>query len=82
VLAMKAARLGGSAPTLLNAANEVAVDACLKGDIPFTQIAKVVATVLADVAITEPDTLEAVQAADQLARQCALASIQRTKYEF
>ncbi|MEH6466239.1 MAG: 1-deoxy-D-xylulose-5-phosphate reductoisomerase [Porticoccus sp.] len=77
VLAMKAARLGGSAPTLLNAANEVAVDAFLNGDIPFTQIAKIVATVLAEVAITEPDTLEAVQATDQLARQCALASIQR-----
>ncbi|MEH6469344.1 MAG: 1-deoxy-D-xylulose-5-phosphate reductoisomerase [Porticoccus sp.] len=79
VLAMQAARLGGSAPTLLNAANEVAVDAFLNGDIPFTQIAKIVATVLADVAITEPDTLEAVQATDQLARQCALAYIQRSQ---
>ncbi|KKK95736.1 hypothetical protein LCGC14_2669800, partial [marine sediment metagenome] len=40
-------------------------------------IADVVATVLADTPITEPDTLEAVQATDQLARQCAIAVIQQ-----
>lgn len=80
-LAMDAARLGGSAPTLLNAANEVAVEAFLNGEIPFTRIAGVVATVLADTPITEPDTLEAVQAIDQLARQCAIAAIQRAQQE-
>jgi 1-deoxy-D-xylulose-5-phosphate reductoisomerase len=78
---MEAARLGGSAPILLNAANEVAVEAFLNGDIPFTRIAGVVATVLADTPITEPDTLKAVQAIDQLARQFAMAAIQRDQQE-
>ena len=64
VLAMEAARLGGSAPTVLNAANEMAVEAFLNGDISFTRIAEVVAVVLAGTVTTEPNTLEAVQSID------------------
>ena len=71
-LAMKAARLGGSAPAVLNAANEVAVEAFLDGKITFTRIAEIVAEVLNQSEITEPDTLEAVQMCDQQARQYAL----------
>ncbi|MFT7299721.1 MAG: 1-deoxy-D-xylulose-5-phosphate reductoisomerase [Porticoccus sp.] len=77
VLAMEAARLGGSAPAVLNAANEMAVEAFLNGDISFTRIAEVVAVVLAGTVATEPDTLEAVQSIDQLARQYAVDVIQR-----
>tara|TARA_B110000503_G_scaffold131098_1_gene205232 strand:+ start:55 stop:1230 length:1176 start_codon:yes stop_codon:yes gene_type:complete len=77
VLAMEAARLGGSAPTVLNAANEMAVEAFLNGDISFTRIAEVVAVVLAGTVTTEPNTLEAVQSIDQLARQYAVDVIQR-----
>lgn len=71
-LAMEAARLGGSAPAVLNAANEVAVEAFLDRKITFTQIAEIVAEVLNQSEITEPDTLEAVQQCDQQARQYAL----------
>jgi len=71
-LAMEAARLGGSAPAVLNAANEVAVEAFLDRKIIFTQIAKIVAEVLSQFETTEPDTLEAVQLCDQQARQYAL----------
>ena len=71
-LAMQAARLGGSAPTILSAANEVAVEAFLDRKIRFTQIAEIVAEVLNQSEITEPDTLEAVQLCDQQARQYAL----------
>jgi 1-deoxy-D-xylulose-5-phosphate reductoisomerase len=41
-LAFEAGRVGGSAPAWLNAANEVAVDAFLKGEIPWTDIPEVV----------------------------------------
>ena len=74
-LAMKAAKIGGSAPTVLNAANEIAVDAFLHGKIAFTQIAEIVSDVLNHVEVTEPDTLEAVQLCDQQARDHALALI-------
>lgn len=70
-LAMRAAEIGGSAPTALNAANEVAVDAFLRGQIGFTQIAEIVSTVLNQAENTELSTLEAVQLCDQQAREQA-----------
>ncbi len=77
-LAVEAARMGGSAPTVLNAANEVAVEAFLNGDISFLQISKIVAQVLGDTAIVELDTLENVQSSDKLARQSAVSIIQQS----
>jgi 1-deoxy-D-xylulose-5-phosphate reductoisomerase len=41
-LAREAARAGGTAPCVMNAANEVAVQAFLEGRIPFTAIAEVI----------------------------------------
>ncbi|HEY2052698.1 MAG TPA: 1-deoxy-D-xylulose-5-phosphate reductoisomerase [Solirubrobacterales bacterium] len=41
-LALEAGRTGGTAPTVLNAADEVAVAAFLAGEIPFTGIAAVI----------------------------------------
>jgi len=70
-LAMKAAQIGGSAPTVLNAANEVAVYAFLSGQIGFTQIAEIVSAVLNRAENTEPSTLEAVQLCDQQTREQA-----------
>lgn len=70
-LAMDAARNGGSAPAILNAANEVAVAVFLEGKLPFTGIAEVVERVLNCLDVTEPDSLEAVQSCDQMARQTA-----------
>lgn len=45
-LARKAAKEGGSAPVVLNAANEIAVEAFLAGRIGFTDISRVIAAVL------------------------------------
>jgi 1-deoxy-D-xylulose-5-phosphate reductoisomerase len=45
-LAREAAAEGGTAPCVLNAANEVAVHAFLDGRIPFTGIAEVIERVL------------------------------------
>lgn len=71
-LAMEAAHRGGGAPAVLNAANEVAVDAFLNNKISFTQIADIVSEVLNQMDIPEPDSLEAVQLCDQQARQYAM----------
>jgi 1-deoxy-D-xylulose-5-phosphate reductoisomerase len=45
-LCREALEIDGSAPTVLNAANEVAVERFLKGEISFDQISKIVAQVL------------------------------------
>ncbi len=70
-LAMEAARIGASAPAVLNAANEVAVEAFLAGELEFTGIARVVEEVLQCVELAEPESLDVVQACDLAARQAA-----------
>jgi 1-deoxy-D-xylulose-5-phosphate reductoisomerase len=47
-LAYRAGRIGGTAPAVLNAGNEVAVDAFLRGDLAFLAIADVVERVLGE----------------------------------
>ncbi|MBV5276256.1 MAG: 1-deoxy-D-xylulose-5-phosphate reductoisomerase [Lamprocystis purpurea] len=72
-LAFEAARAGGSAPLVLNAANEVAVAAFLEGRVDFPGIARVVAETLQSTAIqsVEGQGLEALIALDQQARATA-----------
>ncbi|HXC57206.1 MAG TPA: 1-deoxy-D-xylulose-5-phosphate reductoisomerase [Rhizomicrobium sp.] len=69
-LAMECMRIGALSPTILNAANEIAVDAFLKRQIGFLDIPRVVETTLAESpeANAPCDTLEAVLAADGRAR--------------
>ncbi|WP_347331951.1 1-deoxy-D-xylulose-5-phosphate reductoisomerase [Marinimicrobium locisalis] len=75
-LAADAARAGGTAPAVLNAANEIAVEAFLNRRIGFTDIPRIIETVMGRVAFNEPDSLETVQGADLEARQQASALIQ------
>lgn len=70
-LAYEAGRVGGTAPAVLNAANEVAVAAFLDGRVPLSAIADTVETVLERHERTGADTLEAVEAADSWARRIA-----------
>src|SRR3546814_14137791 len=63
-LARQALQTGGAAPTILNAANEVAVDAFLKGRIGFLDITRIVEQTLARLTSGPLDDLEAVRAAD------------------
>jgi 1-deoxy-D-xylulose-5-phosphate reductoisomerase len=70
-LAYQALKAGGSAPAVLNAANEVAVASFLAGRLAFTRIAGVVEEVLARVPPGRAPTLEDVLAADALARSTA-----------
>ena len=69
-LAIRAAQEGGTAPAILNGANEVAVARFLAGEIGFLDIPRVVAHAL-DTVLRPPLTLEGVYAADQAARQAA-----------
>lgn len=69
-LAYRAGELGGLAPAYLNAADEVAVEAFLAGEIPFTAIAEVLAEVL-NAAPTEALTWNAIGPANEHARAVA-----------
>jgi len=70
-LARQALQAGGSAPTVLSAANEIAVGAFLEERIGFLRIAEIVEGVLEQVGTCPLATLEAVQAADDMARRAA-----------
>ncbi len=70
-LAYEALSEGGNAPAVLNAANEVAVEAFLGGNLGFTRIPRVIAQTLADVPWKEVASMEDVLAADGVAREVA-----------
>ncbi|MCQ4262039.1 1-deoxy-D-xylulose-5-phosphate reductoisomerase [Stutzerimonas stutzeri] len=76
-LARLAAENGGTAPAMLNAANEVAVDAFLNRRIRFTEIASIIDDVLNREASVPTDCLEDVLAADRQAREIAGAWLSR-----
>ena len=70
-LAYEAAHAGGTAPTVLNAANEIAVQAFLDRRIGFTDIPRVIELTRARMPVGEDVRLEAVLAADETARRVA-----------
>ncbi len=70
-LAYSALHAGGTASAILNAANEIAVEAFLNGRLGFTSIAKVIEEALCRVSASEADSLEAVLEADRKARDFA-----------
>jgi 1-deoxy-D-xylulose-5-phosphate reductoisomerase len=70
-LARDALRAGGGAPTILNAANEIAVAAFLGGRIGFLEIAAVVERTLERLGSCKAATLEAVVELDAEARRVA-----------
>ncbi|MEB3766516.1 1-deoxy-D-xylulose-5-phosphate reductoisomerase [Acinetobacter sp. MD2] len=70
-LARQAMRSGGTAPAILNAANEIAVAAFLAQKIPFTAIPEVVDFSLNHIAITSADDLDTILDADTSARRAA-----------
>lgn len=70
-LTRQAAKAGGTAPAMLNAANEVAVAAFLLRRIRFTQIAEVIHAVLESEPVQDASSLEVILAADAMARERA-----------
>ncbi len=78
-LAKAAMGEGGLAPAALNAANEIAVDAFLSGQINFVQIAQLVDGVMQSWRNSEPGALEEVYAADLSARDAALRQLSKLR---
>jgi 1-deoxy-D-xylulose-5-phosphate reductoisomerase len=70
-LAREAAQAGGTAPCVLNAANEVAVHAFLRGELPFAGIARVIESTLAEMPAQPVRHFSDLYEADSQAREVA-----------
>ncbi len=71
-LAYRALRAGGTLPVVLNAANEVAVDAFLEGKLGFTAIPRVIEKTMNAHAAERVSTIYTVRRVDRWAREQAL----------
>ena len=76
-LARQAGRDGGTAPTALNAANEMAVGAFLAGELPFNRIPDVIESATAALPRREVESLDDIFGADTETREWI-----RSKYSF
>jgi 1-deoxy-D-xylulose-5-phosphate reductoisomerase len=79
-LAMEAFEQGQAATTVLNAANEIVVDAFLHDRLRFTDIAALNRAVLEQVDLTEPRNVDEVQAVDATAREVARNLVTHVAY--
>jgi 1-deoxy-D-xylulose-5-phosphate reductoisomerase len=77
-LAYEAARRGGSAPVVFNAANEVAVEEFLAGRIRFTTITELVEDCLNKLPGGDAVTLDEILEVDRQARRTAREAIRQT----
>ncbi len=75
-LAYEALREGKSLPGTLNAANEVAVDAFLKGKVDFLGIAKIIENTLAKAPAYELDSVSVIVENDRTSRQIAKSIVE------
>ncbi len=78
-LAYQAGEAGGLLPTILSAADDLAIAAFMHGDLPFTGIPQVIEATLAAYSDSTPVTLEAIEGVDQWARNYAQKTIQQFK---
>ncbi len=74
-LARRALQTGGAAPTILNAANEVAVHGFLTGRLGFLDIARVVESTLGSISAPAPASIDEVRAIDAEVRARAGARL-------
>jgi len=74
-LAYEAGKTGGTAPAVFNAANEVAVESFLNGQIPFLAIPEMIDYSLNNMEITWPDSLEEFLETDRRTRSLAANKI-------
>ena len=77
-LAYRALEAGGTAPTLLNAANETAVEAFLAGTLPFLAIAELIEMTLSAIPAVPAGDLETLLYADLTARKEAQRIMRRS----
>jgi 1-deoxy-D-xylulose-5-phosphate reductoisomerase len=78
-LALEAARIGGSMPVVLNAANEMAVSFFLKDMIQYQHIPALIRDIMEKHQRSIPSDLEEIMAVDIWARQSALKWLSRNK---
>ncbi len=76
-LAQGALKSGGAYPTILNAANEIAVKSFLGGAIGFCDIASIVAETMAAADMKAPQCLESVLDIDRRSRELAISLLYR-----
>ena len=76
-MAIGALKAGGSAPVILNGANEVAVGAFLREQIPFGRIAEIIASALEAVPVVPIASIGDVYEADAAARSYAAGQIDK-----
>lgn len=74
-LSWEALAMGGTAPAVLNAADEVAVEMFLQGRIRFTGIYRLISEVLSRHSVVDASSLDVVMEADRWAREAATALI-------
>lgn len=74
-LAYRALQLGGSAPIVLNAANEIAVEAFLQGRLAFTDIARVIEASMMQLRVLTVSSIQEVFSIDQQAREVAAKQV-------
>lgn len=67
-LGLSAAKMGGTAPVVLNAANEEAVAAFLEGAIRFTQISLIIEAVMSEIPCEPAASLAIIQKIDKQTR--------------
>lgn len=80
-LAYTALNRGGTAPAVLNAANEIAVEAFLNGTLPFTDIPRVIEDVLSNASIVTAVSLNDILSADSMARTAANERIAQAPFK-
>lgn len=76
-LALDAMKAGGTAPVVLNGANEAAVDWFLHDRIPFGMIPEIVERVLEKIPVSSIKSISDVYEADTIARQAALEILKK-----
>lgn len=74
-LAVESMEAGGTAPAVLNAANEIAVESFLNQEIRFTEIASTIEQTMREVTRCDANSLETIFEADSQAREVALAVV-------
>lgn len=74
-IAFEAGRAGGSAPAVMNAADEIAVEAFLQGRLGFLGIPEVVSRTIEMVEWRDPETVDEVVEVDREAREMAASLI-------
>ncbi len=76
-IAFAVARIGGTAPAIFNAANEIAVEGFLRHALKFTEIVDIIQSTLDAVSLIGKPELDDILAADVMARQLARKQMEK-----